>query len=393
MLMALALARGAFGVTEPNPRVGCVVGDEAGRIFGQGSTQRAGGPHAEVMALRAAQQAGHDPRGSTVWVTLEPCAHHGRTPPCCDALVAAGVARVVVGATDPFPQVSGAGLARLRAAGIKVEMADPDLADAAREINLGFFSRFERGLPWVRMKTAQSLDGRVALSNGESQWISGEAARVDGHAWRRRASAVLTGIGTVLADNPRLDVRHVITDLQPLRVVLDSSLRLPPTAKILSPPGRVLVVTTSHDVQRAEALQALGAEVVVAPTCDHGIDLRWVLQHLAGRQINELHVEAGPKLNAALLKAGMVDELLVYLAPKLIGPGLPMAQLTPLRHLTDALPFRLFEVQQLGEDARLRLFRADAATSSAVAGGTKALENGGASTHDVVGTPQPRDFL
>jgi diaminohydroxyphosphoribosylaminopyrimidine deaminase/5-amino-6-(5-phosphoribosylamino)uracil reductase len=368
MLFALALARGAFGVTEPNPRVGCVLGDEAGRIVGQGSTQRAGGPHAEVMALRAAQQAGHIVRGATAWVTLEPCAHHGRTPPCCDTLVAAGVARVVVAVVDPFPQVAGEGIARLRAAGVAVEMADTDLAEAAREINLGFFSRFERGRPWVRMKVAQSLDGRVALDSGESQWITGEAARVDGHTWRRRASAVLTGIGTVLADDPRLDVRHVHTDLQPLRVVVDSALRLPLTAKILSPPGRVLVATTSDDAALTRALRALAADVVVAPPSGNGVDLLWLLQHLAARGVNELHVEGGPTLNAALLDAGLVDELLVYLAPKLLGPGRPIAQLAPLGRLADALPFRLHEMQRVGDDARLRLFRIDELSERAATG-------------------------
>ena len=223
LLQALVLAEGAFGVTEPNPRVGCLVGSRDGTIFGSGATQKAGGPHAEVMALRQAVQQGHDLRGATVWVTLEPCAHQGRTPPCCDALIEARVGRVVVGARDPFPAVNGAGLQRLRAAGVTVDMADDDdIAAACRDVNIGFFSRMERGRPWVRLKIAASLDGKTALSNGQSQWITGPEARKDGHAWRRRASAVLTGIGTVLADNPRLDVRLVPTEAQPMRVILDS---------------------------------------------------------------------------------------------------------------------------------------------------------------------------
>jgi diaminohydroxyphosphoribosylaminopyrimidine deaminase/5-amino-6-(5-phosphoribosylamino)uracil reductase len=217
--------------------VGCVLGRADGSVLGRGATQQAGGPHAEVMALRDAAAAGHSVQGATAWVTLEPCAHHGRTPPCCDALIAAGLARVVVAIGDPFAQVAGAGLARLRAAGIEVVMADADIAQAAREINIGFFSRIERGRPWVRMKIAASLDGRTALPNGVSQWITGEPARTDGHAWRRRAAAVLTGIGTVLEDDPRLDVRLVPTPAQPLRVVVDSRLETPPAARLLQPPG------------------------------------------------------------------------------------------------------------------------------------------------------------
>jgi diaminohydroxyphosphoribosylaminopyrimidine deaminase / 5-amino-6-(5-phosphoribosylamino)uracil reductase len=352
---ALALAEGAIGVSDPNPRVGCVIGHADGRVFGSGSTQRAGGPHAEAMALRAAQAAGQDVRGATAWVTLEPCAHHGRTPPCCDALVDAGLARVVVALVDPFPQVAGAGLARLRAAGIEVDMAPTDIADCARELNIGFFSRVERGRPFVRMKVAASLDGRTALVDGSSQWITGEAARRDGHAWRRRAAAVLTGIGTVLDDDPRLDVRHVQTVLQPLRVVVDSRLQLPPTARLLAPPGQVLVYTASKHPAQRSAIEAAGAEVAMMAGVGGKVDLAAMLGDLALRGVNELHVEAGSKLNGALLGAGLVDELLLYVAPCLLGEGRPIAALGPITSLRERRQFRFHEVEALGDDLRLRL--------------------------------------
>jgi diaminohydroxyphosphoribosylaminopyrimidine deaminase/5-amino-6-(5-phosphoribosylamino)uracil reductase len=355
---ALDLAETAFGVTEPNPRVGCVIGLDNGRVLGTGATQQAGGPHAEVMALRAAQAAGQGVRGATAWVTLEPCAHHGRTPPCCDALIEAGIARVVVAVGDPYTAVNGLGIARLLAAGVDVVMADAALADAAREINIGFFSRVQRGRPWVRMKIAASLDGRTALPNGASQWITGEAARADGHAWRRRASAVLTGIGTALADNPRLDVRAVPTVLQPLRVVVDAQLRLPPTARLLDPPGRgVIVCCAQASAERAAALQARGAEVLelpASPPQPSRVNLAALMQALAARGVNELHVEAGRGLNAALLQAGLVDELLVYIAPQLLGPGLDMAAIGPLQELASAFHFRFMDVQLVGADLRLR---------------------------------------
>ncbi len=243
---ALVLAEAAIGLSDPNPRVGCIIGTADGLILGQGHTQQAGGPHAEVMALRDARSQGHDVRGATAWVTLEPCAHHGRTPPCCDALVAAGLARVVVAIEDPFPQVSGQGIARMRAAGIDVLLADSAIAARAREINIGFVSRFERGRPWVRLKVAASLDGRTALPSGASQWITGPEARTDGHHWRNRASAILTGIGTILSDDPRLDVRLAPAFVQPRRMVLDSQLRMPPTARVLQPPGACEIITADH---------------------------------------------------------------------------------------------------------------------------------------------------
>ena len=355
---ALLLAESSFGLTEPNPRVGCVIGLEDGRVLGRGATQQAGGPHAEVMALRDAQTQGHRTQGATAWVTLEPCAHHGRTPPCCDALIAAGLSRVVVALADPFPQVNGAGVARLRAAGINVLLADGkadgDIAAAARDINIGFLSRVQRGTPWVRMKIAASMDGVTALADGQSQWITGEAARHDGHAWRRRASAVMTGIGTVLADDPQLDVRWVPTAAQPLRVVVDSTWRLPPSARLLRGPGAVLVVGANDPKLAPPALAACGATLLHVPAAEGRVDLASMLRQLAARGVNELHVEAGAVLNGALLRAGLVDELLFYMAPRLVGPGRPMALWPALPTLDGALNFKLVDVKQLGDDLRIR---------------------------------------
>ncbi len=328
---ALSLAEQAIGLTDPNPRVGCVILAPDGRELGAGHTQPAGQAHAEVMALRDAAARGHDVRGATAIVTLEPCSHHGRTPPCCDALIAAGIARVVAAVEDPNPQVAGQGLARLKAAGIEVELADGATAEAASELNIGFFSRMRRGRPFVRLKSAISLDGRTALPDGRSQWITGEAARADGHAWRRRAGAVLTGIGTVLADDPRMDVRLVPTARQPLRIVLDPQGRMPPGARILRPPGDTRVIGGGR------------------------LDLASLMADLGAQGINELHVEAGPTLSGAFLDAGLVDELLIYQAPLLIGEGRPLAALAPLPGLADARCWRFIEATQVGQDLRLRL--------------------------------------
>jgi diaminohydroxyphosphoribosylaminopyrimidine deaminase/5-amino-6-(5-phosphoribosylamino)uracil reductase len=328
---ALQLAEQAVGLTDPNPRVGCVLLAADGRRLGEGHTQAAGQAHAEVMALRDAAAQGHDVRGATAVVTLEPCSHHGRTPPCCDALIQAGVARVVVAIEDPNPQVAGQGIARLRAAGIEVQPGDAASAEASRELNIGFFSRMQRGRPFVRLKSAISLDGRTALPDGRSQWITGEAARTDGHAWRKRAGAMLTGIGTVLADDPRLDVRLVPTAKQPLRLVLDPQGRLPPGARVLQPPGDA---------------RAIGPGRAHLPT---------LLAELGQQGINELHVEAGPTLSGAFLDAGLVDELLVYQAPMLIGEGRPLAALSPLAQLGDVRRWRLVEATPVGPDLRLRL--------------------------------------
>ena len=350
---ALRLAREAIGVSDPNPRVGCVIADAQGRVIGRGATQQAGGAHAEVMALRQATAAGAALAGATAWVSLEPCAHHGRTPPCCDALIDAGIARVVVAVVDPNPLVGGSGLARLRAAGVAVDLADGDEAEAARELNIGFFSRMQRGRPWLRLKIAASLDGRTALTNGVSQWITGEAARTDGHLWRKRASALLTGIGTVLEDNPRLDVRLVPTARQPLRVIVDSRLQTPGDARILDAPGEVLIYTATDDVTDAAVLRDRGATLVPMAAADGKVDLAAMLADLARRGVNELHVEAGHKLNASLLREGLVDELLVYLAPKLLGVGREMAAFGPLSTLAEALQFEFTQVDRIGADLRI----------------------------------------
>lgn len=353
MQRALALAEAAIGLTEPNPRVGCVIVGDGWSA--EGHTQEAGQAHAEVMALRAAQAQGRDPAGATAYVTLEPCAHHGRTPPCCDALVAARLGRVVVALGDPNPLVGGEGMRRLRAAGIRV---DSGLREAeARELNIGFLSRMQRGRPFVRLKVAASLDGRTALDDGRSQWITGPAARADGHGWRRRATAVLTGIGTVLADDPRLDVREVPTAKQPLRVVLDARLQLPPTARLLAPPGAVRVYTADASLPAADRLREQGASVVEVAAPQGRIDLGALLQDLAGLGVNELHVEAGARLNASWLNDGLVDELLVYLAPMFIGPGRGMAALDPMAQLADARRFEFIEAVPVGPDMRLRARR------------------------------------
>ncbi|WP_088280399.1 bifunctional diaminohydroxyphosphoribosylaminopyrimidine deaminase/5-amino-6-(5-phosphoribosylamino)uracil reductase RibD [Ideonella sp. A 288] len=353
---AVELAHQSIGLSEPNPRVGCVLHTASGQLAAEGFTQEAGGPHAEAHALRVAATAGHDVRGGTAWVSLEPCAHHGRTPPCCDALIAAGLARVVVAITDPFPQVAGQGLARLRAAGIEVVLAPPCAAvDAARELNLGFLSRVLRQRPWVRLKIAASLDGRTALADGRSQWITGIDARTDGHRWRKRAGAILTGIGTVLDDDPRLDVRLVPTERQPRRIVVDPTLRLPLEACVLPPPGDTLVVHADAPAERVAALAARGATLESLPGPEGRIDLHRLMTRLGETGVNELHVEAGATLSGALLQAGLVDELLVYLAPKLLGPGRDMAVLPPLASLDQAPSFLVHTLALVGDDVRLVL--------------------------------------
>ncbi len=358
LLRAVALAEQSIGLSDPNPRVGCVLHTAGGQLAGEGFTQQAGGPHAEVMALRAAAAQGAPLAGGTAWVSLEPCAHHGRTPPCADALIAAGLSRVVVALGDPDPQVAGRGVQRLRAAGITVAVAGAGPArQAAQALNIGFLSRVLRGRPWLRLKVAASLDGRTALPDGRSQWITGPAARQDGHAWRRRAGAVLTGIGTVLADDPRLDVRLVPTQLQPLRVVVDSAFATPPAARLLQEPGRVLVVGAQDQPARMAGLRAAGAEVLLLPGADGRVDLPQLLQRLAANGVGELHVEAGAVLNAALIGADLVDELLVYTAPRLLGPGRGMAALPELPALDAALSFDFQDCQRIGTDLRLLVRR------------------------------------
>jgi diaminohydroxyphosphoribosylaminopyrimidine deaminase/5-amino-6-(5-phosphoribosylamino)uracil reductase len=355
MAQALDLARQAGPETDPNPRVGCVLCDAQGRVLGQGHTQKVGGPHAEVMALRDAAQRGHSVAGATAYVTLEPCSHHGRTGPCCDALIAAGVRRVVASIADPNPLVAGQGFERLRAAGVDVEVG-PGAAES-RELNIGFFSRMVRKQPWVRLKVAASLDGKTGLDNGVSQWITSEAARTDGHAWRARASAVLTGVGTVLEDNPRLDVRLVETPRQPHLVVVDSQLQTRPDAHIFIAGRSVWIYAAVRDEAKAAALEARGATITCLPNPHGKVDLGAMLKDLAARGVNELHVEAGHKLNGSLIREGWVDELLVYLAPKLIGSGMEMASHIhadgPLTALVGALPLEFRSVDMQGPDLRI----------------------------------------
>ena len=370
MQHALALAQQALWLTSPNPRVGCVITAPDGSVLGQGHTQRAGGPHAEIMALRDAQAQGHDVQGATAWVTLEPCAHQGRTGPCCDALAAAGMGRVVAAMTDPNPKVAGLGLQRLQAAGVQTHvLATNDLlALQARELNIGFFSRMERGLPWVRMKIATSIDGQTALANGQSQWITGPEARADGHAWRARACAILTGIGTVLEDDPQLTVRGLDAPRQPHLVVVDSRLDLPLTAKLLDTLGsgdqarQIWVYTaTTEQADKRAALMARGVQVIdcAGQHNDKGgkVDLAALLRDLAQREINELHVEAGFKLNGSFMREGLVDEWLLYMAPQWLGPGQGMANLPALNQLDDALKLGFHAVDRVGQDVRFLLRR------------------------------------
>jgi len=353
MHKALEQAAQALFLSSPNPRVGCVIVDASDRIIGQGFTQQAGGPHAEVMALRDAASKGNDVRGATAYVTLEPCSHTGRTGPCCNALIDAGIAKVVGAITDPNPQVAGQGFAKLRAAGVAVEMDDAAGA-ASRELNIGFFSRMVRGTPWVRLKAATSLDGVTALHNGQSQWITGPAARADGHAWRARACAVLTGIGTVLEDNPRLNVREVATPRQPKVVVVDSKLDMPLDAHVLKAGSGCTIYTSSTNPSKTEALQALGATVIAMPNAAGKVDLAAMLHDLGARGTNELHVEAGFKLNGSFLREGLVDELLLYMAPKLLGAGaMGMAQFGPLQALSQATPLQWHDVSRIGDDLRI----------------------------------------
>lgn len=350
--LALSLAAAATRLSNPNPRVGCVIVSPQGTPIGQGHTQAAGGPHAEVVALRDALAAGHDVTGCTAYVTLEPCAHQGRTGPCCDALIAAGIAKVVASIEDPNPLVAGRGFARLRAAGIEV-VVGPGAAES-RELNIGFFSRMVRGQPWVRAKMAASLDAITALPDGTSQWITAEPARRDGHAWRARACAVLTGIGTVLQDDPRLDVRMVDTPRQPHLVVVDRNLALPPGAKLWQPRRQVWVYTAqpAHGptVQR---LLDLGATVTSLPDAAGKVDLRAMLQDLARREVNELHVEAGARLTGALLRQDLLDELVLYLAPVLLGQGHGLTDLGPVAELAQGRQLDIRSHEVVGPDLRI----------------------------------------
>lgn len=374
MAHALRLAERGLYTTSPNPRVGCVLVKD-GASIGEGWHQYAGEPHAEVHALRAAGEAARD---ATAYLTLEPCSHHGRTPPCADALIQAGVARVVVAVQDPNPQVAGTGIKRLRAAGIAVDVGL--MESVAQELNIGFFSRMTRGTPWLRCKIAMSLDGGTALHNGISKWITSEAARQDVQHWRARSCAVLTGIGTVLADNPQLNVRAFAKEeeapplvkngqeglprvRQPLRVLLDSKLKLPLTAKILhhlpSPPARggegfSLIYTATHDEQKISALENLGAQIVILPNAEGRVDLSAALRDLAARGCNEILLEAGSKLNGAFLHAGMIDEFVLYIAPQLLGDmARGVAQLGELTALDQRVELNWRDVRNVGKDLRV----------------------------------------
>jgi diaminohydroxyphosphoribosylaminopyrimidine deaminase/5-amino-6-(5-phosphoribosylamino)uracil reductase len=349
MRRALELALLGLSTTDPNPRVGCVVVN-AGRIIAEGWHERAGEPHAEVRALRAAGAAA---AGGTVYVTLEPCAHTGRTPPCVQALIAAGVRRVVYACADPNPLVNGAGDAALRAAGIVVSAGV--LEAEARALNPGFFKRMRTGLPWVRVKLAASLDGRTALADGQSRWITGEAARADVQRFRARSSAILTGSATVLADDPALTVRLPGATRQPLRVVLDSTLRVSAAAHVFDPPGQALVFTASLEAPRRVELERRGVRVLSAVrAADGGLALEPLLRQLGGLQLNEVWVEAGARLAGALLQARLADELIVYLAPLLLGPtARALLQLPALQRLGDALQLQFTECVAIGADLRL----------------------------------------
>lgn len=358
--LALGLAQQAVGLSNPNPYVGCVITNASGEVIGQGHTQRAGSAHAEVMALSDAHARGHDVVGARVFVTLEPCSHHGRTPPCCEALIAARVGQVQVASIDPNPLVAGKGIQRLRAAGIEVVLLPPlsATARAARSLNVGFFSRMIRRTPWLRMKTAASLDGVTALDNGRSQWITGPAARADGHAWRARACAVLTGVGTVIEDDPMLDVRLAPAPRQPDVVVVDSRLQIPLTARLFGVPNgkqprRVWVYCATSQPEKQAAIEGLGAQVVCLPDASGKVDLSALLQDLARREINELHIEAGHKLNGSFLRAGLIDECLFYLAPTLLGLGLGVASFGPLEALKGGVSLGLQSVDTVGADLRI----------------------------------------
>lgn len=344
---ALQLAeRGLYGAS-PNPRVGCVLVKD-GVMVGEGWHERAGEPHAEVNALR---MAGGKARGATAYVTLEPCSHHGRTPPCADALIAAGVSRVVAAVQDPNPQVAGSGLARLRAAGISVSSGLMEVA--ARELNIGFFARMTRGLPWVRSKIAASLDGRTALASGASKWITGEAARQDVQRLRARSCVVVTGIGTVLADDPQLNVRGIETPRQPLRVVVDTALRLPLQSRMLQQ-GGLVIYTASHDAEKAAALEQAGAQVKTLPGSNGQVDLADVIRDLGSLGCNEALLETGAKLNGKMLQLGLIDELVLYLAPHLLGDmARGIAALGELASLKQRIELEWGDIRQVGCDLRI----------------------------------------
>lgn len=349
MAHALVLARRGLGLTDPNPTVGCVIVRD-GHSVGEGTTARAGGPHAEITALAA---AGGDAAGATAYVSLEPCCHHGRTGPCTDALIEAGIGRVVAAMLDPDPRVGGNGMAALAAAGI--EVAHGLLEDSARTVNPGYFSRMVRGRPWVRVKIAASLDGRTALANGSSQWITGEPARADVHRWRARSSAILTGIGTVLADDPALTARPAedIAFMPPVKVVADSALRVPPAARLFASGDDVILFCTDSSARAARALERPNVRIEAMGGTGR-VDPGRMLESLSGFEINTVWVEAGATLSGALLAAGLADELIVYMAPDLLGSSARgMAEFGPLATLSEKVSLEISDVRRLGRDLRI----------------------------------------
>jgi len=364
MRLALDLAAHGLFSTDPNPRVGCVIVSD-GHVVGEGWHEKAGHPHAEINALA---QAGQRARGATAYVTLEPCAHYGRTPPCCNALIGSGISRLVAASQDPNPLVNGTGIAALRAAGITVEVGL--LQAEAMELNLGFVSRMQRKLPWVRLKVAASLDGKTALPNRQSQWITGEQARRDGHAWRARASALLTGIGTLKDDDPQMNVRWVQTNRQPTRILVDSRLEADLAARMLASPGVWIVTALEQSACRTSAWQRLtdaGHRIISLPNDRGKVDLQAMMQWLAGEGVNELHIEAGYKLNGSLLREHWVDEVLCYLAPSLIGPGLEMFELPGLSQMPSNTEWRFEDHSMVGGDLRLRMRKLESIQALSIA--------------------------
>ncbi|PTN08886.1 bifunctional diaminohydroxyphosphoribosylaminopyrimidine deaminase/5-amino-6-(5-phosphoribosylamino)uracil reductase RibD [Nitrosomonas aestuarii] len=349
MSHALQLAEKGLNTTSPNPRVGCVITCND-QIVGSGWHEKAGQAHAEINAL---VQAGDAVRGATVYVTLEPCSHHGRTPPCADALIKAGVSRVVIAMEDPNPQVLGNGGAALKQAGVSVQTGL--LSEQAQALNIGFINRMRSQRPWVRLKVAASLDGKTALNNGQSQWITGEAARIDGHRWRARSCGMMTGIGTILADNARLSVRHIFTSRQPKKIIIDNRLEIPPDALVLQGEQAFIFTTVSADTGKINVLEKMGARVIVCKQTDQGrIDLNQMLATLADLEFNEIMVEAGSGLNGALMHAGLVDELIIYMAPSLLGGSAKdMLQLPELTCLDHKISLKIEDVRMVGQDIRL----------------------------------------
>nr|WP_096526688.1 bifunctional diaminohydroxyphosphoribosylaminopyrimidine deaminase/5-amino-6-(5-phosphoribosylamino)uracil reductase RibD [Candidatus Nitrosoglobus terrae] len=356
MARALKLARQGLYTTDPNPRVGCVL-VRSGQCVGEGWHQQTGNAHAEINALH---QAGAQAQGATCYVTLEPCCHQGRTPPCTEALLKAGVKRVVAAMEDPNPKVAGQGLAQLKAAGIQVECGL--LQEEAQALNRGFIQRLLQGRPWVRCKLAMSLDGATALASGESQWITSPPARRDVQRWRAQSSAILTGIGTVLRDNPALNVRYEelpnellsAPDRQPLRIILDRKLAIPESARLFSLPGKILIVCADSSLVKAERLRRMGVEVIAIPATQQGLDLKALMGVLAHREINELQIECGARLAGSFLQAGLIDELLLYIAPKIMGDAaLGLFRLPGIQTMDNCIEVEIKEIRAVGRDLRL----------------------------------------